>query len=1047
MSPISAGSRSAVLISAGFRTQPARRAAAVLLLVPLALGSAPAPLAPRAALAPVALAPFQPAAMPSHRPVTTKAVPIPNPILFVTQVPIPSDFTTVGSVFGNHLSSVQSAGRGGDLYILYPSGTLRNLTQEAGFGNAGLQGAGSIAVREPTVHWSGTKALFSMVVGATTERYRYIDTWWQIYEVTGLGPNDHAVITKIARQPADANNVSPLYAPDGRILFTSDRTRGGERHLYPQLDEYEEAATNTGLWSLDPASGDLRLLDHAPSGAFRPIVDSFGRVVYTRWDHLQRDQQADAGGNPYGTFDYADESAGAAKGAGVEIFPEPRAERQDLLAGTPFEGHSFNHFFPWQINPDGTEHETLNHIGRHELHNYFNRDRHDDADISEFIGAGSRFNPNSILNFLQIQEDPRTPGRFIGVDAPEFRTHASGLVVALDAPPSLPADRIRVTYLTHPSTGDVTDEGQSPAPENTGHYRNPLPLSDGGMLAVHAAETREDDNTGTRQQPGSRYAFRLKKLETGPGGYLRAGAPLTPGLSKTVSYWDPDELVSYSGELWELDPVEVKARPAPPVRSAPFEGPERGIFESEGVDPAALRAWLNANGLALMVTRNVTTRDEADRQQPFNLRVAGGGTTSTGSNGRIYDVSHLQIFQADQLRGLGGAADPRAGRRVLARTLHDPKAKNPVSNGPAGSVRVAPDGSAAAFVPARRALTWQLTDPGGQGVLRERYWLTFQPGEIRVCTSCHGPNSRDQRGQAPAANPPEALRSLLRFWKQEVGAGCVAGPTTLCLNQGRFKVEVAWKDFAGNSGVGRAVPLTADTGTFWFFSPENVEVVLKVLDGRGVNGKFWVFYGALSSVEYTLTVTDTQTGGVKTYRNPPGTLASVGDTGALPGAASTGASALAADPAPAAPAVSTLASHGRGDRAPATLLGYPAPAAGGDLAGAKATCAANAETLCLNGGRFKVEIDWKDFSGGTGKGKGTALTGDTGSFWFFSPANLEVVVKVLDGRTLNGKWWVFFGALSSVEYTVKVTDTLTNTTKTYRNPSGRLASVADTSAF
>jgi predicted RNase H-like HicB family nuclease len=96
---------------------------------------------------------------------------------------------------------------------------------------------------------------------------------------------------------------------DGRILFTSDRPRGGEAHLYPQLDEYEEAPTNTGLWSLDPASGDLRLLDHDPSGAFTPIVDSFGRVIYTRWDHLQRGQQADtdAEEDVYGTFDYADE--------------------------------------------------------------------------------------------------------------------------------------------------------------------------------------------------------------------------------------------------------------------------------------------------------------------------------------------------------------------------------------------------------------------------------------------------------------------------------------------------------------------------------------------------------------------------------------------------------------------------------------------------------------------------------------------------------------------------------------------------------------------
>ena len=50
---------------------------------------------------------------------------LPHPLLFVTQVPIPDDFTTIGSVFGNHLATMQSAGRGGDLWIRYPDGTLK----------------------------------------------------------------------------------------------------------------------------------------------------------------------------------------------------------------------------------------------------------------------------------------------------------------------------------------------------------------------------------------------------------------------------------------------------------------------------------------------------------------------------------------------------------------------------------------------------------------------------------------------------------------------------------------------------------------------------------------------------------------------------------------------------------------------------------------------------------------------------------------------------------------------------------------------------------
>jgi hypothetical protein len=72
----------------------------------------------------------------------------------------------------------------------------------------------------------------------------------------------------------------------------------------------------------------------------------------------------------------------------------------------------------------------------------------------------------------------------------------------------------------------------------------------------------------------------------------------------------------------------------------------------------------------------------------------------------------------------------------------------------------------AAFVPTRRATSWQMTDGVGVPVVRERYWLTFQPGKIRSCTSCHGVNTSDQAGHPPASNPPEALRTLLRFYKE-----------------------------------------------------------------------------------------------------------------------------------------------------------------------------------------------------------------------------------------------------------------------------------------
>jgi hypothetical protein len=135
-------------------------------------------------------------------------------------------------------------------------------------------------------------------------------------------------------------------------------------------------------------------------------------------------------------------------------------------------------------------------------------------------------------------------------------------------------------------------------------------------------------------------------------------------------------------------------------------------------------------------------------------------------------VVYIQFFQADLLRGIGWDGpgdDPSPGRRVLAQILHDPAVHNPPSPGPQGSAVIAPDGSMAAFVPAQRALSWQLTDGNGTGMVRERYWLTFQPGEVRVCTSCHGLSEYDQAGQSAPSNPPQALLDLLLYW-QSLGA-------------------------------------------------------------------------------------------------------------------------------------------------------------------------------------------------------------------------------------------------------------------------------------
>lgn len=132
-----------------------------------------------------------------------------------------------------------------------------------------------------------------------------------------------------------------------------------------------------------------------------------------------------------------------------------------------------------------------------------------------------------------------------------------------------------MTYVTHRDTAQPDD---TPSANHSGLYRDPLMLSSGTLIASHTPETRVDANTGTRPHPGTRYDLRLKTIVPLDNGYWGAGAPITPTINKSVTYWDPDVLVSYSDPLWQWQAVEVRSRPRPPRRSAALPVVEAQVF-------------------------------------------------------------------------------------------------------------------------------------------------------------------------------------------------------------------------------------------------------------------------------------------------------------------------------------------------------------------------------------------------------------------------------------------------------------------------------------
>jgi hypothetical protein len=163
-----------------------------------------------------------------------------------------------------------------------------------------------------------------------------------------------------------------------------------------------------------------------------------------------------------------------------------------------------------------------------------------------------------------------------------------------------------------------------------------------------------------------------------------------------------------------------------------------------------------------------------------------------------------------------------------------------------------------ALTPRHGAVLWSDAGPGQAGI----HWQSPIAVNGRVYVPDNGGN--------------------LWVYAPSAASTCAADATTLCLLNKRFQVRATWQTAAGASGQAQAVPLTADTGYFWFFDAANVEMVTKVLDGCAAGGHFWVFAGGLTNVQVVTTVTDTSTGASRVYMNAQGTaFAPIQDTSAF----------------------------------------------------------------------------------------------------------------------------------------------------------------------
>ncbi len=305
------------------------------------------------------------------------------------------------------------------------------------------------------------------------------------------------------------------------------------------------------------------------------------------------------------------------------------------------------------------------------------------------------------------------------------------------------------------------------------------------------------------------------------------------------------------------------------------------------------------------------------------------------------------------------------------------------------------------------------------------------PGTLRLTDLAPGPAASGpirfaQLGHRLFFNANDGVTGI-ELWRLDLPALPPSCPEErLCLQNGRFEVKAtalvpqpdgSRRRFPGRRALGRE-----ESGVFTFFSGDNWEMLVKVLDACAIDGSYWVLASAASDIAYELEVLDRADGTTKRYLSPAGAGRPILDL----------ATGLSCSAPPVAPAYAPLA-----------------PSAPAAARCTEETGAADGEQLCLGpAGRYRVKLDWQT-ADGAGRAHPIAEgSPDSGLFTFFSASNWEMMVKVLDGCAINGKVWVFAAGTTDVGWTLEVEDSASGQRKVYRNTLGQPSpTLSDAAAF
>lgn len=132
--------------------------------------------------------------------------------------------------------------------------------------------------------------------------------------------------------------------------------------------------------------------------------------------------------------------------------------------------------------------------------------------------------------------------------------------------------------------------------------------------------------------------------------------------------------------------------------------------------------------------------------------------------------------------------------------------------------------------------------------------------EVKFPSPSMGPDGRPALTWSDDSLGTEQLFFSSRLAAPVAGGGSSCAEADLCLRSGRFRVGASWRAHDGSTGLAHPIPFSEESGGFWFFSPSNLELFVKVLDGCPLNQNYWVFAAGLTDVEVHLEVEDLLTG-------------------------------------------------------------------------------------------------------------------------------------------------------------------------------------------